>query len=57
VKKIKMDEKQFHLRMSYDMWLFLKTHSAEKNLTMKECINLILEKYMIKNPKKGIDAR
>lgn len=44
-KQVKTYEKNFNLRMSRDLWIFLKERSARSEISMTEIILYCVEKY------------
>jgi hypothetical protein len=48
--------KSFNLKMSRDLWLFLKEKSAKEDRSMTDIIVKSIEKMKNKNDKKSIDV-
>jgi hypothetical protein len=45
MSKLSEENKMFNMRMSKEMWMFLKLRAAEQEEAMTDIVNRLLEKY------------
>jgi hypothetical protein len=56
MSKEKVEMKTFNMKMTKELWLFLKRNAVAKELSMTEIVNTCVEKYRKQEEKNNLPA-